>query len=101
MLFAAGCHTVYVDGSFVTEKAVPADYDACWELEGVDHNRLDPILIDFRYNRISQKVKYMGELFPVHSPVGDVGKQMLNFFQTDKNGNPKGIVAFNLRRMRL
>ena len=26
----AGCLTVYIDGSFVTDKNVPNDFDACW-----------------------------------------------------------------------
>ena len=27
----AGCGTVYINGSFVTNKVVPNDYDACWK----------------------------------------------------------------------
>ena len=30
----AGCLTVYVNGSFVTAKEVPNDFDACWEEDG-------------------------------------------------------------------
>ena len=37
----AGCRTVYIDGSFVTGKEVPNDFDACWE-EGVAPKLLDP-----------------------------------------------------------
>ena len=25
-----GCSVIYIDGSFVTEKLEPNDYDACW-----------------------------------------------------------------------
>ena len=32
----AGCRTVYVNGSFVMNKYVPNDYDACWEEAGVE-----------------------------------------------------------------
>jgi uncharacterized protein DUF6932 len=28
-LRAAGCRAVYVDGSFVTAKKIPGDFDAC------------------------------------------------------------------------
>jgi hypothetical protein len=35
-LKAAGCQTVYVDGSFITEKKVPGDFDACWDINGVN-----------------------------------------------------------------
>lgn len=41
----AGCHTVYVDGSFVTAKEFPNDFDACWEEAGVDPWVLDPALL--------------------------------------------------------
>ena len=27
----AGCRTTYINGSFVTRKAIPNDYDVCWE----------------------------------------------------------------------
>lgn len=30
-LSGADCRTAYVDGSFVTHKAIPNDYDVCWE----------------------------------------------------------------------
>lgn len=35
-LRTAGCRRAYIDGSFVTAKAMPADFDGCWETEGVD-----------------------------------------------------------------
>ncbi|MDQ3701448.1 MAG: hypothetical protein M3442_11080, partial [Chloroflexota bacterium] len=35
-LEAAGCPRVYVDGSFVTAKPDPGDFDGCWETDGVD-----------------------------------------------------------------
>jgi membrane protease subunit (stomatin/prohibitin family) len=30
-LRSAGCSTVYIDGSFVTHKLIPEDFDACWD----------------------------------------------------------------------
>jgi hypothetical protein len=30
-LRSAGCRRAYLDGSFVTAKTVPGDFDACWE----------------------------------------------------------------------
>ena len=47
-LAAAGCRALLLDGSFVTAKPVPGDYDGAWETEGVDPGRLDPVLLDFR-----------------------------------------------------
>ena len=43
----AGCLRVYVDGSFVTAKEEPGDYDDCWEVNGVDPDKLDPVLLEF------------------------------------------------------
>jgi hypothetical protein len=36
----AGCRVAYVDGSFVTSKETPGDFDACWERYGVDYRHL-------------------------------------------------------------
>src|SRR5713226_2607969 len=60
----AGCRTVYIDGSFVTAKVVPGDYDACWDETGVTIGLLDPVLRIFASKRAAQKAKFKGELFP-------------------------------------
>ena len=39
-LASAGCRQVWLNRSFVTSKDEPADFDACWDIEGVDLNRL-------------------------------------------------------------
>ena len=93
----AGCKTVYVDGSFVTGKEAPGDFDACWEEEGVDPTILDPVLLTFDAGRATQKAKYMGELFPASTIADEDGFSFLEFFQTDKEtGRRKGIVAIDL-----
>ena len=86
----AGCRTVYLNGSFVTSKTFPNDYDACWEEAGVDPAALDP-------GRAIQKAKYMGELYPASIIADAEGLSFLEFFQTDKDtGRPKGILAIDL-----
>ena len=96
-LKAAGCKTVYLDGSFVTRKEVPNDFDACWEEAGVDPTALDPVLLTFDPGRVTQKAKYMGELFPASAIADGDGFSFLEFFQTDREaGRPKGIVAIDL-----
>ena len=95
-LSKAGCQTVYIDGSFVTKKENPNDFDACWDLTGVDPSLLDPILLLFDNKRVAQKVKYKGELFPASCRADRVGNTYLDFFQIDRDGNPKGIVAIDL-----
>jgi hypothetical protein len=95
-LRTAGCQRTYVDGSFVTAKDVPGDFDACWETQGVDAGKLDPVLLDFSNKRAAQKAKYGGELFPATASAGP-GARFLDFFQRDKaTGEPKGIVAIDL-----
>ena len=29
----AGCRLAYLDGSFVTDKDAPGDYDLCWDMD--------------------------------------------------------------------
>lgn len=102
VLKAAGAVTLYLDGSFVSAKDQPGDYDACWEPAGVVASKLDPVLLDFANKRLAQKVKYGGELFP-SSALAELQpphRTFLDFFQRDKEtGQPKGILAIDLRRL--
>jgi hypothetical protein len=98
-LRTAGCSTLYIDGSFVTAKPDPGDFDACWDVKGVDPARLNPTLLDFSNDRTSQKSRYLGELFPAQVPEGTSGKTYLEFFQTVKGtGEAKGIVVLDLTK---
>jgi hypothetical protein len=98
-LKAAGCTLVYLDGSFVTSKPEPGDFDACWGIDGVDADNLDPVFLDFSRSRSRQKRRFLGEFFPAELPEGATGKTFLQFFQTDKEtGDAKGIPAIDLRR---
>lgn len=93
----AGCKVVYIDGSFVTKKQNPNDYDGCWEIDNVDPSKIDPILLKFDNQRTSQKAKYLGELFPAQFRASITGKTYLEFFQVDKDtGNNKGIIVIKL-----
>lgn len=98
-LRAAGCLAAYVDGSFVTNKAVPVDFDACWEISGVDLVALQGTpLLNFSDGRAEQKATYGGELFPANAQADAAGRRFLDFFQVDKDtGRKKGIVARSLR----
>lgn len=96
-LSQAGCRTIYIDGSFVTQKENPNDFDGCWDITDVNPELLDPILLRFDNKREAQKAKYFGELFPA-SNMADGIKTFLEFFQIDRNKNPKGIVAIDLTR---
>lgn len=94
----AGCRTVFLDGSFVTSKPTPGDFDACWEPAGVDTRRLDPVFLDFEEGRKRQKEAYGGEFFP-SSATADGLRTFVDFFQTDKyTGKEKGIIRIRLLR---
>ena len=101
-LNTAGCSRVYIDGSFVTVEREPGDYDACWDIDGVNVEALDSVLLDFSKGRTAQKRKYFGEFFPAQMPEGASGRAFLEFFQTDKEtGRSKGIVGLNLQEAEL
>lgn len=96
-LHAAGCGRVYLNGSFVTDKEAPGDFDACWEAGGVDPDGLDPVLLDFSALRAAQKAKYGGELFPAEVAAERGGMRFVDYFQRDRiSGERKGIVAIDL-----
>jgi hypothetical protein len=96
-LHGAGCPRVYLDGSFVTGKEVPGDFDACWEAGSVDPGLLDPVLLDFRDRRAAQNAKFGGELFPAQFVAEPAGTTFLEFFQLDRlTQQPKGIIAIDL-----
>jgi hypothetical protein len=94
-LAAAGCRSMLLDGSFVSQKDLPEDYDGAWDTSGVDPYRLDPVLLDFTNGRAAMKSKYLGELFP-SSSFAAPGILCRDFFMKDRNGVPKGIVNIDL-----
>lgn len=98
-LGAAGCQQLWLDGSFVTGKAVPGDYDACWDPAGVDPDRLDPVLLDWSTSgRLLMKAKYLGDLF-IAGVETKSGLPFVDFFRKDRDGAPKGIVVIDPREV--
>ena len=93
----AGCQRLYLNGSFVTGKPKPGDYDVCWDPHGVDPRLMDPVFGDFHNKRAAQKAKYHGEFFPSSARADSVGRTFLEFFQLDRfSGEQKGIILVNL-----
>jgi hypothetical protein len=91
----AGCRLILLDGSFVTAKPMPGDFDVCWETAGVDARRLDPVFLDFSNGRKKQKERFGGEFFPTDA-FADAGHRFRfrDYFQVDKyTGGPKGIIC--------
>ena len=90
----AGCARVYIDGSFITNKEKPNDWDGCWEMEGVDFELIDSVIIDADFFPDRMKEKYQGDLFPQNLKLP--GGNYLRFFQSDRTGFKKGIVEIDL-----
>lgn len=97
----AGCRRAYLNGSFISTRADPADYDVCWERHDVSPGLLDPVFRARDHARILQKMKYQGEFFTAEAIVDLDGLTALEFFQRDKvTLAPKGIVAIDLEALR-
>jgi hypothetical protein len=96
-LKGAGCRTVYVNGSRVTEKNDPGDFDACWERDNVDLKRVPRSLIAYDAFRRRMKAKYGGEIFTADTPADIYGTTFVEFFQIDKlTDATKGLLAIDL-----
>jgi hypothetical protein len=95
-LRVAGCGRLYLDGSYVTAKTVPGDYDACWDPAGMDRGKLDPVFLDFSNKRQAMKNKFGGEFFPSTAP-NTPTQTFLDLFQVEKfTGQAKGILLIVL-----
>ncbi|MBS1504556.1 MAG: hypothetical protein JST32_21020, partial [Bacteroidetes bacterium] len=92
-IFRAGCPQLFLDGSYVTGKPLPNDYEICWDAAYVNPDLLDPAFLIFDNGREAQKKKYLGEYFPAFWTEHGSGKPFLDFFQQDKeSGEQKGII---------
>ena len=92
-----GCKFVKIDGSFVTSKPKPNDFDGTWDREGVDVAKLDQCINDM--NKGIMKEKYLGELYPQDAIESSSGKPFDEFFQMDRLEITKGIVKINLETL--
>lgn len=89
----ANCKIVYIGGSFITNKPEPNGFDGCWDPVSTDLAALErnaPTLLKLT-NQEEQKAEYGGVLFP--------SMDFEEFFQQDREGNPKGIVAIDLNSL--
>jgi hypothetical protein len=78
-------------------KRSRGDFDACWDVVGVDASLLDPVLLDFDDGRRAQKERFGGELFLANAQAdAESGALFLDFFQRDRDGEPKGIIQIDL-----
>ena len=97
LLRHAGCKVAYLDGSFVTDKPAPGDFDACWDPVGVNDTLLDPIFLDFSDGRRRQKERFGGEFFPSSANANGIAPFVV-FFQHDRHQSKnKGIIRVRLQ----
>lgn len=95
VLRRAGCERLWLDGSFVTSKELPSDYDGCWAHDNVSPGLLDPILLNLRPgDRQAIKSRYLGDLLVAGLELGS-GLTFVEFFQRSRDGERKGIVLLN------
>ena len=81
----AGCLKIYLDGSFVTDKEFPNDFDVAWETGNVSETLLRPIFLDFSNLRQSQK-----ETFGANSSL-PTGRRIGRAERTSNSSKPTGM----------
>lgn len=93
------CDVLYLDGSFVTAKVNPGDYDACWDTtcedrDGVLNKAADSLL---NSDSETQKDHFGGEIHPAFSKAPLLPRLTIReYFQTTKEGGRKGIIMIKL-----
>lgn len=93
---------IYVNGSFTTDKEKPNDIDGCFSVEGVNAEDLDPRFWDFNTPEEAQekrkaiKEEFGLDFFIAEWAEGSSMKPFPEFFQTNRDGDPKGIIQINL-----
>ncbi len=94
-LVLSGVRKLWINGSFITDKDDPNDIDGCWEYTSlVDTEVLDPV---FLLSRNDMKEKYGLDFFISNLVESGSGLPFSEFFQVNRDGDPKGIVVVNLR----
>lgn len=94
------CKHIYVDGSFVTAKGKPNDYDACWDIDGIRIEKLDPVLLQFdEAGKQEMQRKYRGDIRLAKCRPVERDCSYLRFFQMDRNGAAKGIVVLDIEEV--
>ena len=99
MIKRAGGSKIYVDGSFVTGKKIPGDWDGCYCNCEIDQSLLDPIILE--YNRIKIKNKYMCDIFADDCIETSSGVLFVDFFQEIRGDSmKKGIILLDVESVK-
>jgi hypothetical protein len=93
-LKTSGVRTIWINGSFVTNKSEPNDIDGCWEYnENVNLDILDPVFLS---ERTEMKKKYGLDFFIANCIEASSGLPFPKFFQKNREGEGKGILVVTL-----
>jgi hypothetical protein len=95
ILIECKCQEVFLNGSFITNKEEPGDYDLCYEPTGIvatDNLQM------FLKTREARKEEYLGDIF-VRLPQPPYLADYVEMWQTDTRQDdiPKGIIRIDLR----
>lgn len=90
----SGVKTLWVNGSFITNKDNPSDIDGCWEyMPSVNVDKLDPVFLGCREH---MKALYGLDFFISNVLEAGSGLPFPKFFQVNRDGKPKGILKLRL-----
>jgi hypothetical protein len=95
ILIEANCPEVFLDGSYITKKEEPGDYDLCFEPTGLQPTELLRVLLSSKENR---KAEYLGDIF-TRLPVPPYYHDHVAEWQRDGRNDDvvKGILRIDLR----
>lgn len=103
MFKAAGVKFVLIDGSYTTDKIDPEDIDGCWSAGGnLDLSKINKAFWDFadsaqfQTQRAVVKTQYGLDFFIAELMESGSGKPFSEFFKTNRDGDPKGIIKIEL-----
>jgi hypothetical protein len=89
------CPEVHLNGSYITTKSEPGDYDLCYEPAGM---KATEEFKQFLLTRETRKAEHLGDIFP-RMPQPPYEMDHVEDWQTDRDrdGEVKGIVRIILR----
>jgi hypothetical protein len=95
----AHCTLAYLDGSFVTRKHKPADFDLCWQELSVDESLLPRVFFDFTQKRAAQRRRF-GEKSFWRQPLGELtdGPFWISFNDASARTGGRASLPLNLIR---
>jgi hypothetical protein len=98
----AGCEEIRIGGTFISDKAVPDDFDALWRFtERIDKTKLDQTLVDD--SRFDSRFKFGGDIFSTRTKKLDMGsflprhKSIFRWISEDPDSKPIGAVFLDPR----